>query len=31
VTVNFEDAGKKTINAERIKLVYVGDNPRDAR
>jgi len=31
VTVNFEDAGKKTINVERIRLVYVGDNPRDAR
>lgn len=31
VTVNFEDAGKQTINAARITLVYVGDDPRDAR
>lgn len=31
VTVNFEDAGKKTINAEHVDLTYVGDNPRDRR
>ncbi len=29
VTVNFEDAGKKTIDAERVALVYVGPDPRD--
>jgi hypothetical protein len=31
VTVNFEDAGKQTINAEQIRLKFVGDNPRDRR
>jgi hypothetical protein len=28
VTVNFEDAGKQTINTQRVTLVYVGDDPR---
>jgi transcription elongation factor GreA-like protein len=31
VTVNFEDAGKQTINAERVHLTFVGDNPRNRR
>ena len=29
VTVNFEDAGKKTINSNHITLVYVGPDPRE--
>jgi hypothetical protein len=29
VTVNFEDAGKQTIDAERVSLVYVGPDPRE--
>ncbi len=29
ITVNFEDAGKKTIDANRVALVYVGPDPRD--
>ncbi|MEJ2816495.1 DUF3553 domain-containing protein [Caulobacter sp. CCG-8] len=28
VTVNFEDAGKHTIDATRVALVFVGDDPR---
>ena len=28
VTVNFEDAGKQTIDAHRVTLVFVGDDPR---
>jgi hypothetical protein len=28
VTVNFEDAGKQTIDAQRVSLVFVGDDPR---
>jgi hypothetical protein len=31
VTVNFEEAGKQTIDARRVTLVYVGDDPRDER
>jgi hypothetical protein len=31
VTVNFEEAGKHTIDARRVTLVYVGDDPRDER
>ena len=30
VTVNFENAGKQTIDAAVVRLVFVGDNPRDA-
>ena len=29
ITVNFEDAGKKTIDATHVALVYVGPDPRD--
>jgi len=29
VTVNFEEAGKQTIDARVITLVYVGPDPRD--
>lgn len=28
VTVNFEEAGKQTIDASRVRLVFVGDDPR---
>jgi FKBP-type peptidyl-prolyl cis-trans isomerase 2 len=28
VTVNFEHAGKRVIDAAVIRLVYVGDDPR---
>lgn len=28
VTVNFEEAGKQTIDANRVRLVFVGDDPR---
>jgi hypothetical protein len=28
VTVNFEDAGKQTIDATRVRLVFIGDDPR---
>lgn len=31
VTVNFEDAGKQTINALNVRLIYVGDDPRETR
>ena len=31
VTVNFEEAGKQTIDARRVALVFVGDDPRDVR
>ena len=31
ITVNFEDAGKQTINAHNVRLTYVGQNPRDRR
>jgi len=31
VTVNFEDAGKKTIDADQVSLVYVGPDPRERR
>ena len=29
VTVNFEEAGKQTIDADKIGLVYVGPDPRE--
>jgi hypothetical protein len=29
VTVNFEDAGKQTIDTGKVKLVYVGPDPRE--
>ena len=29
VTVNFEEAGKMTIDTRRVTLVYVGPDPRD--
>ncbi len=29
VTVNFEHAGKQVIDAHRVALVFVGDDPRD--
>ena len=28
VTVNFENAGKQTIDASVVTLVFVGDDPR---
>ena len=31
VTVNFENAGKQVIDAEVVRLVFVGDDPRDFR
>ncbi len=31
VTVNFEHAGKQTIDVSVVPLVYSGDNPRDRR
>jgi Protein of unknown function (DUF3553) len=31
VTVNFEHAGKKTIDAAVVPLVYVGPDPRERR
>ena len=31
VTVNFEEAGKQTIDARNVALVYIGDDPKDAR
>ena len=31
VTVNFEHAGKQTIDAGVIRLVFVGDDPRQTR
>lgn len=29
VTVNFEDAGKQTMDSRAVALVYVGPDPRD--
>jgi hypothetical protein len=29
VTVNFEDAGKQTIDTNKVALVYVGPDPRE--
>lgn len=29
VTVNFEHAGKRTIDAAVVTLVFVGDDPRE--
>ena len=29
LTVNFEEAGKQTIDADKVPLVYVGPDPRD--
>lgn len=31
VTVNFEEAGKQVIDAVRVRLVFVGDDPRGGR
>jgi hypothetical protein len=31
VTVNFEEAGKQTIDARSVALVFVGDDPRYGR
>lgn len=31
VTVNFEEAGKQTIDARQVALVFIGDDPRDVR
>jgi len=28
VTVNFEEAGKQTIDGRRVRLEFVGDDPR---
>jgi len=29
VTVNFEDAGKQAIDADKVVLIYVGPDPRE--
>lgn len=29
VTVNFENAGKQVIDTSVVRLVFVGDDPRD--
>ena len=29
VTVNFEEAGKQTVDSRVVELVYVGPDPRD--
>jgi len=29
ITVNFEDAGKQTIDADKVALVYLGPDPRE--
>jgi hypothetical protein len=29
VTVNFENAGKQVIDADRVRLDYVGPDPRE--
>ena len=31
VTVNFENAGKQVIDAEVVRLVFVGEDPREIR
>ncbi|HEX5379864.1 MAG TPA: DUF3553 domain-containing protein [Phenylobacterium sp.] len=31
VTVNFEEAGKQVIDTRVVSLVFVGDDPREAR
>jgi len=31
VTVDFEEAGKQTIDTSAVRLLYVGDDPRDRR
>jgi hypothetical protein len=31
VTVNFEEAGKQTIDARSVTLVFVADDPRSER
>ncbi len=31
VTVNFENAGKQVIDSTVVSLVFVGDDPRQAR
>ncbi len=29
ITVNFEDAGKQTIDAHQVRLIFVGPDPRE--
>jgi hypothetical protein len=29
VTVNFEHAGKQVIESDRVRLIYVGPDPRE--
>jgi hypothetical protein len=29
ITVNFEDAGKQTIDGGQVRLLYVGPDPRE--
>ena len=31
VTVNFENAGKQVIDANVVRLTFIGDDPRGAR
>jgi hypothetical protein len=31
VTVDFEEAGKQTIDTSVVRLVFVGDDPREGR
>ena len=31
ITVNFENAGKQVIDAEVVRLTFVGEDPRDFR
>jgi hypothetical protein len=31
VTVNFEEAGKQTMDGIVVRLIYVGDDPREKR
>jgi hypothetical protein len=31
ITVNFEHAGKRVIDSSQVRLVFVGDDPRDER
>ena len=31
VTVNFEEAGKQTIDTSVVRLIFVADDPRDRR
>jgi hypothetical protein len=29
ITVNFEDAGKQTIDSHQVRLIFVGPDPRE--